>query len=72
MLLPPVVDGVGPADHRPGEARDDVLRFTTPVIDASLEVTGNVTMVLHVATSGATPTSPASSSTSIPTTVPST
>jgi uncharacterized protein len=38
----------GPRDQRAVEARDDVLCYTTPVLDQPLEVTGPVTLVLYV------------------------
>ncbi|MGW0818051.1 CocE/NonD family hydrolase [Streptomyces viridiviolaceus] len=42
---------VGPLDQSPVEAREDVLCFTTPVLDEPLEVTGEVSLVLHVSSS---------------------
>ncbi|RDI34616.1 CocE/NonD family hydrolase [Lentzea flaviverrucosa] len=41
----------GPADQAAAEKRDDVLCFTTAVLDRPVEVTGHVTLVLHVSTS---------------------
>jgi putative CocE/NonD family hydrolase len=41
----------GPADQSAVEARADVLCFTTPVLEQSVEVTGHVTLVLHVSSS---------------------
>ncbi|SEQ53423.1 CocE/NonD family hydrolase [Lentzea albida] len=41
----------GPADQTAVEARDDVLCFTTPVLDRPVEVTGHVSLVLHVSSS---------------------
>ncbi|WP_081865932.1 CocE/NonD family hydrolase [Blastococcus sp. URHD0036] len=46
-----VLNAVGPVDQRPAEARDDVLCFTTPVLDEPVEVTGHVSLVLHVTSS---------------------
>lgn len=43
----------GPRDQRPLDARDDILRFTAEPLEADLEVTGPVTVVLHAATSAA-------------------
>ncbi|MCX2946806.1 CocE/NonD family hydrolase [Lentzea sp. NEAU-D7] len=43
----------GPADQAAVEARDDVLCFTTAVLDRPVEVTGHVTLVLHVSSSAA-------------------
>ena len=42
-----VLNAVGPVDQRPVERRDDILCFTTPPLD----VTGHVSLVLHVASS---------------------
>ena len=39
---------VGPRDQRGVEERRDVLCYTTPALDAPLEVTGPVGLVLHV------------------------
>jgi uncharacterized protein len=41
----------GPADQSAVEAREDVLCFTTAVLDHAVEVTGHVTLVLHVSSS---------------------
>ncbi|HUQ56307.1 CocE/NonD family hydrolase [Lentzea sp.] len=41
----------GPADQAAVEAREDVLCFTTAVLDRPVEVTGHVTLVLHVSSS---------------------
>lgn len=43
--------GHGPADQRANEARDDVLCFSTEVLEQPIEVTGHVTLVLHVTSS---------------------
>jgi len=51
IMLPSAVNGAGPADQRPAEARSDVLCFTTPVLEEPVEVTGHVSLVLHVASS---------------------
>jgi putative CocE/NonD family hydrolase len=40
----------GPRDHRPVEARADVLVYTTPVLAEAVEVTGPITMKLYAAT----------------------
>lgn len=51
----PVIPGpgawAGPADQRPVRDRPDVLCFTTPALDAAVEVTGHVRLVLHVSSS---------------------
>lgn len=44
-------DYPGPADQAAVEARDDVLCFTTDVLDHPVEVTGHITLVLHVSSS---------------------
>jgi uncharacterized protein len=41
----------GPADQASVETRDDVLCFTTAVLQHPVEVTGHVTLVLHVSSS---------------------
>jgi putative CocE/NonD family hydrolase len=51
MMVPPGPNHVGPVDQRPIEARDDVLCFTTPVLDDPVEVTGHISLVLHVSSS---------------------
>ncbi|MER6798696.1 CocE/NonD family hydrolase, partial [Amycolatopsis mediterranei] len=41
----------GPADQAAAETREDVLCFTTPVLRWPVEVTGHVTLVLHIRSS---------------------
>ena len=41
----------GPADQAPVETREDVLVYTGDVLDRPVEVTGHVTLVLHVSSS---------------------
>jgi putative CocE/NonD family hydrolase len=41
----------GPADQSAVETREDVLCFTTAVLDHPVEVTGHVTLLLHVSSS---------------------
>jgi putative CocE/NonD family hydrolase len=41
----------GPADQAAAETRGDVLCFTTAVLERPVEVTGHVTLVLHVSSS---------------------
>ncbi len=41
----------GPADQASVETRDDVLCFTAPVLEHPVEVTGHVSLVLHVSSS---------------------
>ena len=38
---------MGPRDQRPGEWRPDVLVYTSPALEADVEVTGPVSMVLY-------------------------
>ena len=45
------LNAAGPADQRPVEDRPDVLCFTTPVLDQPVEVTGHLSLILHVASS---------------------
>jgi putative CocE/NonD family hydrolase len=52
--LPMVSDArlaAGPADQRTNEVRDDVLCYTTNTLDRPVEVTGPITLVLHVSSS---------------------
>jgi putative CocE/NonD family hydrolase len=51
MLLAAAVNGAGPADQRVVEDRADVLCFTSAVLEEPVEVTGHVTLVLHVSSS---------------------
>ena len=41
----------GPRDQRELEAREDVLCYSTPVLDRPVEVTGPITLVLYIASS---------------------
>jgi putative CocE/NonD family hydrolase len=41
----------GPADQTAAEAREDVLCYTTAVLERPVEVTGHVTLVLHASSS---------------------
>jgi putative CocE/NonD family hydrolase len=52
--LPMVSDdslAAGPADQRPNEVRDDVLCYTIDTLDHPIEVTGPITLVVHVSSS---------------------
>jgi putative CocE/NonD family hydrolase len=51
VLRPAAANGAGPVDQRPVETRDDVLCVTTPVLHHPIEVTGHVSLVLHIASS---------------------
>jgi putative CocE/NonD family hydrolase len=48
ILLTTSVNGVGPVDQRAVEARPDVLCFSTPVLTEPVEVTGHISLVLHI------------------------
>ncbi|MBE8517439.1 CocE/NonD family hydrolase [Amycolatopsis sp. H6(2020)] len=41
----------GPADQAAAETREDVLCFTTPALQRPVEVTGHITLVLHISSS---------------------
>jgi len=45
------LNAVGPVDQRLTETRADVLCFTTPVLTQPVEVTGHISLVLHVTSS---------------------
>jgi putative CocE/NonD family hydrolase len=47
----PLHEPAGPADQRPTENREDVLVYTTPAFQQDTEVTGPVTLELHVSSS---------------------
>jgi putative CocE/NonD family hydrolase len=49
MLQPASLNGVGPVDQREVEGRQDVLCYSSGILDEPVEVTGHVTAVLHVA-----------------------
>ena len=51
VMNPSTANAAGPVDQRPAEARDDVLCFTTPALTEPLEVTGHVSLILHVSSS---------------------
>ena len=51
VLLPPVYIP-GPVDQAPIMNRQDVLVYTSDILDSAMEVTGPVKMVLYAATSG--------------------
>lgn len=51
VIMSGSLNAVGPVDQRAVEARDDVLCFTTPVLAESVEVTGPVSLTLHVSSS---------------------
>lgn len=45
------INRAGPADQRTVEEREDVLCFTTPVLDEPVEVTGHVSLTLFASSS---------------------
>lgn len=51
LMMPSVLNATGPVDQTRVEERPDVLCFSTPVLDEPVEVTGHVSLVLHVASS---------------------
>ncbi len=51
LCCEPLPTGIGPADQRPAEARNDVLVYTTPAFAKDTEVTGPVSLDLYVSTS---------------------
>lgn len=51
VWLPSALNSVGPVDQREIEIREDVLCYTSPVLEEPVEVTGHITLVLHVASS---------------------
>ncbi|MTD55252.1 CocE/NonD family hydrolase [Amycolatopsis pithecellobii] len=51
LVMPSALNAVGPVDQRPVEARDDVLCFSTPVLEEPVEVTGHVSLELFVSSS---------------------
>ncbi|MGW7003820.1 CocE/NonD family hydrolase [Streptomyces sp. NPDC054933] len=53
LVAPSALNAVGPVDQRPVEARDDVLCFSTPVLEEPVEVTGHISLELHVSSSAA-------------------
>jgi putative CocE/NonD family hydrolase len=48
---PPALFADGPVDQRPVERRQDVLCFSTETLVEPVEVTGHISLVLHVASS---------------------
>jgi uncharacterized protein len=51
VMAPANANAAGPVDQRPVESRDDVLCYTTPVLDRPVEVTGHVSLTLFVSSS---------------------
>ena len=48
---PSALNSVGPVDQREIETRHDVLCYSSPVLEEAVEVTGHVSLVLHVTSS---------------------
>jgi putative CocE/NonD family hydrolase len=51
MLRPAAANEAGPADQRQAESREDVLCYTTPVLDRPVEVTGHISLTLFASSS---------------------
>jgi putative CocE/NonD family hydrolase len=51
QVILPGGNAMGPRDQRDVERRDDVLVYSTPVLDRAVEVTGPIELVLFVASS---------------------
>jgi uncharacterized protein len=51
VMAPSTANAAGPVDQRRVESREDVLCYTTPVLDRPVEVTGNVSLTLFVSSS---------------------
>jgi uncharacterized protein len=51
VMNPPSSNAAGPVDQRPVETRDDVLCYSSPILEQSVEVTGHVALTLFVSSS---------------------
>ena len=51
VMQPASLNAVGPVDQRPIEDRQDVLCFSSDILDEQIEVTGHVEAVLHIVSS---------------------
>ena len=51
VMSPSTANAAGPVDQRPAESRDDVLCYTTPVLDHPVEVTGHISLTLYISSS---------------------
>ena len=51
VMSPATANEAGPVDQRRAESRDDVLCYTTPVLERPVEVTGHVSLTLFAASS---------------------
>ena len=52
-MNPSTANAAGAVDQRRAEARDDVLCYSTPVLERPVEVTGHVSLTLFVSSSAA-------------------
>ena len=51
VMSPSTANAASPVDQRPAEARQDVLCYSTPVLEHPVEVTGHVSLTLFVSSS---------------------
>ena len=51
VMMPSTANAAGPVDQRRVESREDVLCYSTPVLDRPVEVTGHVSLTLFVCSS---------------------
>ena len=51
VMSPATANEAGPVDQRRAESRDDVLCYTTPVLERPVEVTGHVSLTLFASSS---------------------
>lgn len=51
VMSPSTANAAGPVDQRRAESRDDVLCYSTPVLEYPVEVTGHVSLTLFVSSS---------------------
>jgi uncharacterized protein len=51
VMMPSTANAAGPVDQRRAESRDDVLCYSTPVLERPVEVTGHVSLTLFVSSS---------------------
>jgi putative CocE/NonD family hydrolase len=51
VMSPSTANAAGPVDQRPAESRNDVLCYTTPVLDHPVEVTGHLSLTLYIRSS---------------------
>ncbi len=51
VMSPSTANAAGAVDQRPAESRDDVLCYSTPVLERPVEVTGHISLTLFVSSS---------------------